>query len=333
MKNERRHELQHNELVDQIEKARHWIEPYLVPGLVGVIAVTLVAIVVSFVQNQSSSKRSEATLDLLFSTAMQPGIGEDPESYDRVVTAFGDTASAEIAALAKADLFLTSGIDALFTDREEAKGKLDDAVKAYQQVIAETKVPLLRTRASLGLAQACESQGKLEDAIKAYGEVIANNESEALTTVAKRRIAVLEKSSTQEFVTWFDAQKPTAFDPALPPGLPGTGALPDFPDINLPGVLPPTDATSNAPATESTSPLGITEMLNQAGGGATTTETAPATDFTVPEGTPETAAETETPAGITPPATETPATETPATETPATETPATETPATESPQP
>jgi predicted negative regulator of RcsB-dependent stress response len=273
MKNERRHQLQQNELADQIDKARHWLEPYLVPGLVGFIAITVVVIVVGFVRNQASNARSEATLDLLFSTAMQPGVGEDAEAYERVAKTYSDTGSAEIAQMAQADIFLTGGIDALFTDREEAKGKLADAVAAYEKVIASTKIPFLKMRAQLGLAQALESQGKLEDALAAYKVVAGAKDSEALAKVAERRMELLGRESIKEFVAWFDQQKPTAFDPSFPPGVPGLGGLPDMSDINLPMVPPSAGAgtpAAGAPgaASEATSPLGITDLLQNAGGGA-----------------------------------------------------------------
>lgn len=277
MNNERRHQLQQNELADQIDKARHWLEPYLVPGLVGFIAITVVVIVVGFVRNQASNARSEATLDLLFSTAMQPGVGEDAEAYERVAKTYSDTGSAEIAQMAQADIFLTGGIDALFTDREEAKGKLADAVAAYEKVLASTKIPFLKMRAQLGLAQALESQGKLEEALAAYKVVAGAKDSEGLAKVAERRIELLGRESIKEFVAWFDQQKPTAFDPSFPPGMPGLGGLPDMSDINLPMVPPPAGAAtapagSGAPASgapsEATSPLGITELLQNAGGGS-----------------------------------------------------------------
>ena len=148
MKSERRHQLQQNELAGQIDAARNWLEPYLVPILVGIIAVTVIGIGVSFYQSQSASQRSDATLDMLFSTAVQPGVGEDPEAFAHVTEAFGgEGPPAMIAALAKADIYLAGGIEALFTDREEAKTKLEEAVKSYKQVLETARMPLLRSRA------------------------------------------------------------------------------------------------------------------------------------------------------------------------------------------
>jgi hypothetical protein len=351
MDNERRHELQQNELAGQIVKARTWIEPYVVPILAVVIAVTLVGIIYNFIQSQRSSGRSEATMELLFATAMDPVVGEDAEAYDRVAQNFAGTAPADIARIAKADIFLAQGIEALFRDRVEAEGRLADAVDAYQNVLETTSIGILKSRAQFGLAQAYESQGKLSSAIEAYEKVIQSAESEKMTQVAQSRIAMLKRPDTEAFVTWFGSQNPSDFDPAATPGMPSGSGIPGMPDFQFPGVEP----------VEGDSPLGTgapSETMGNLLQGPLSSGTGSLPEggeFTLPVEGQETTPATETPAESpaivppapadpagnqpapgnqpveTPPAGEPAVSEEPATEEPATEEPATEEPAAEEP--
>lgn len=345
MDNERRHQLQQNELADQLDKAKTWIEPYVVPILVGVIAITLVGIVVNFVQSQRSSGRSEATLDLLFSTAVGPSGEEDPEVLDRVAKNFAGTTQAQMALISKADIYLAQGIEALFTDRSEAETLLKDAESAYEQVLETTDVSLLKSRAQFGLAQTLESQGKVDEAIAAFEKLAQMNESEGMTEVAESRIAMLKRPETQAFAAWFAEQKPQAFDPATPPGLPGMDQIPGMPSIQLPGMEPVTGDDGATGTSGSTSPL--SDLLNGAMNSSdkpvednpaiqlpseTTSEDSPApaepAEPAVEETTPDAPASDGAPAEE--PAAEEPKPEAPTADTPAPEQP-TESPAAETP--
>jgi tetratricopeptide (TPR) repeat protein len=126
---------------------------------------------------------------------------------------------AAIARLLEADTNLGSGIATLYTDREEAEGKIEDALKAYRNVANSTKDRLLLSRASFGIGHAYESLGKVKEATEAYRKVIAQNESEAVVKAAQQRIDLLQKSETQEFLTWFSKQDFKPADPSLPPNV------------------------------------------------------------------------------------------------------------------
>ena len=161
MKSERRHQLQHNELADQIDKARHWLEPYLIPGLLAVTAISLVFAGYSYFSTLATNERSQATFDLLFGTRVEPGVGEDAEAYERIAKDFPGEPAAQIASLLMADQLLQKGIDALYRDRDEAKGLLADAESGYREVLANTKENLLKTRAQYGLAMAAFCSGAI----------------------------------------------------------------------------------------------------------------------------------------------------------------------------
>lgn len=233
MKSERRHELQQNELAEQLDKAKTWIEPYVVPILVGVIVITVVGMGYNFWQTRAVGQRSEATLELLFAGAQlgQPG---DPEAYERVAERFADLSAAEMAQLSKADILLGRGIDALYRDRAEAEGLLEDAVQAYRRVGESTSSTLLKSRAHFGLAQALESRGELEEAREAYQQVIDLNESPAMVRLAERRLELCGSEEVGSFVSWFEQQQPVASGGVDVPGLPSDSGLPDLPTFELP---------------------------------------------------------------------------------------------------
>lgn len=264
MKSERRHHLQQNELAEQIDKAKHWAEPYIVPALVGVIGLAVAYAAYNLFAASSVSKRSEATYELLMGTIPQPGVGEDPESYQQIATNFADSASGEIAKLFQADVLLQRGVAALYRDREEANTLLADAEEAYQTVAKSTSISLLKSRASYGLALSLESQGKVAEAKEAYEVVVTLNESAEMTKLAEERIAALDRPQIQEFVTWFSEQKPSAFDPLPPPGVPSGSLLPDSPDI----TAPPVDSQTAEPS--------LSEALQKLGGSGESTQ--PLTD-------------------------------------------------------
>ena len=342
MKSERRHELQQNELADQLDKARTWIEPYAVPILLVVIAVTVIGMGYNFMTTRAVSDRSEATFDLLLSSNTLPGAEADAEAYNQVVTKFPESPQANIASLAKGDIFLSRAINAMFRDRDEANSLLGDAEKAYQAAMEGSTSNLIRSRAQFGLAQTAEAKPDLAAAKEAYEKVIAYNESEAMVELAKRRIADLENADVKEFAEWFAKQEPTNFQPAEIPGMPSGVNLPDQPTINLPDFgLPnaPAEGSEEEPAKSIGDAIGgqpSNQPLPENPDIAVPDPNAPAapaeeaaSGAEVPPAEPaageEPMTEAATPAD--PPATEEPAAEEPAAEEPATEEPATEKPA------
>jgi len=228
MSNERRHELEKNELAILLDRVGKAIGPYS-----SLMAVGLVALVIGFVgwifyRSQQTGERSDATLDLVQAVASQ-----DAEVLMEVSENYPGTAAGAWAKVYQGQLQLSEGIQTLYRDRDEAKQLLDDAKLALESAMSGSTDPLLRSRAQLGIARAEESLGNLDAATKAYQQVIAIGESDALVKHAEQRIAALDDPKTKEFLTWFDDQNFTPADPALPPSMPDLDTLPDTPDLSL----------------------------------------------------------------------------------------------------
>lgn len=226
--NDRRHELETNELAIQLERVNKTIEPYsrLIAVVVGVLIVSAIGWL--FYSTQQGEQRSDATLSLL-----QASASGDPEALGQVSESYPGTLAASWARVYQGNEFLGQGIQALYNDRENATQLLGDAKNSFANALASESDPLLQSRAHFGLARVAESMGELDEAIKHYEETIAVGESEAMTKKAQGRINSLSSPSTKKFLTWFADQDFSPADPSLPPSLPGSASLPDSPDMDL----------------------------------------------------------------------------------------------------
>ncbi|TWU47726.1 YfgM family protein [Rubripirellula reticaptiva] len=229
--NDRRHELQQNDLAIYLDRINKVIEPHS-----KVIAVVIGGLIVAglawmLYNGEQTSKRSYSTFELI--EAMN---SNDTEILAGVSEKFPGTLASEWAKLYQANQFLTEGVDALFADRDNAVTLLGDAKKAYENALVGATDPLLISRGHFGLARAHESLGELDEAIAQYKETIAVGESDEMTEKAEERIAALGKPGTKSFLAWFADQDFSPSDPSLPPSLPGSASLPDLPDLDLPDL-------------------------------------------------------------------------------------------------
>lgn len=315
MNSERRHELQQNVLADYLGGVAKKIEPHtkLIAAAFAIGAIAVVGF--GIYQSLAVESRSQSTIKLL-----QNANSGDADALQAVGAQYPDTTAGALAKLYAADANLGEGVMTLYSDRELAEGKIQDALKAYKDVATSAKGRLLISRAYFGMGQALESQGKVKEAIDAYQNVISQKESDAIVKAAQLRIDLLGKPETKEFLTWFAKQDFKPADPAMPPNLPDGKQLPDLPDLDLPEVTPlavPSELKAGDDSETKPAPGTMTLPETEAAATETTaTETAPAAETTPAEPATEaepSAAEAETPA------TKTPATETPAAEAPVTE--------------
>ena len=226
--NDRRHELEHNELAIQLDRVNKTIEPYsrLIAFAVGILIVAAIGWL--FYSTSQSEERSDATLGLL-----QASASGDPEALGQVAETYPGTLAANWARVYQGNEFLGQGIQALYNDRENAAQLLGDAKNSFSNALAGETDPLLESRAHFGLARVAESMGELDEAIEHYEETIQVGESEAMTKKAQSRIDSLSSPSTKQFLVWFADQDFSPADPSLPPSLPGSDSLPDSPDLDL----------------------------------------------------------------------------------------------------
>lgn len=232
MSNERRHELEKNDLAILLDRVSKAIEPYSMMIALGVGALFIGGIGWLLYNSEQSGDRSVATLELIQGAASQ-----DSEVLMDVSEDYPGTAAASWAKVYQGQLQLSQGIQTLYRDQEEAKQLLSDSKLAFESAIKDDSDPLLRSRSYLGIARADESLGNFEDATKAYEQVVSIAESEAMIKQAEQRIAALSDPKTKEFLVWFDDQDFAPADPSLPPSMPGLDTLPDQPELST-GQLP-----------------------------------------------------------------------------------------------
>jgi|688.fasta_scaffold24381_7 hypothetical protein len=242
----------------------------------------------------------------------------DADQLGLVIEEYPNSTAAGWARQSVADSDLQKGSEALLVDRDEATELLNKAVKGYEELIGMTRDDSLKVRARMGLAQAYESLGNLEKAKQTWDEVAASNATEAFVKEAKRRSEWLAGTQGKAFYDWFATYKP-APKPQL--NLPtDLNALPQTPDLSLPGLPPLTPPAKASEATPPADPNAAPPATP-----APPAEAAPPADKPA-EPAPSTDKPADAPAA---PAAETPAAETPTAETPA----APEAPATPSPAP
>ena len=228
MSNERRHELEKNDLAILLDRISNAIEPYSKLIVIGIGALFVGFISWLVYNSQVSGDRSDSTLELIQAVA-----GGDAEVLKDVTEKFPGTTAAAWAGVYQGQLQLSQGIQTLYRDKEEAKQLLEDAKGAFESAMVGSQDPLLRSRAQIGIARAEESLGNFESAVSAYEKVVSIGESEAIVKQAEQRIAALGDPKTKEFLTWFDDQRFAPADPSLPPSLPGLENLSDFPEFSL----------------------------------------------------------------------------------------------------
>jgi predicted negative regulator of RcsB-dependent stress response len=227
--NDRRNELNETEIGKGLDRINQAIEPHSRTIVLGLVALVAVAIGWALYSSEQTGKRSLSTFQLINAA----GEG-DAENLQRVTSTFPDTLAAGWASLFRGDETFGSGVQQLFQDRDAALAELETAEEAYRKAKSLGGDALLISRANLGLAKVAEARGEADKAIDAYREVIASGESDQMKEYAESRIEALKRKDTTEFLAWFNEQDFAPADPSLPPSLPGMGALPGLPDLNLP---------------------------------------------------------------------------------------------------
>lgn len=248
MKRERRHELQTNELADWLGKKYQAIQPYQNMILGGVLLVVVAAAVYFWWANQASAKRAEAwdafytgLTKLSASPTDLEGVVSD---LDAVIRQNPDTHVANWAAVVAGDLRLASGSNQLLVDRFElarlypepkdqlarwaairarANQDLRQAVDYYLSVQKNSSQPMLRERATFGLARAREAQGKLDEAIQTYEKLVQQWPDGVYAEEAARRAEDLKRPWTRKVYDRFANFEPreSKTDFGEEPGEPG----------------------------------------------------------------------------------------------------------------
>jgi hypothetical protein len=248
MKTERRHELQHNELSDWLGQRLDVLRPYTT----AVVALAAGLLLVVGVYQWSSSRSTEAEAGLWgnYFVAARKLNQDDPSQLQKIVEDVPSSSVAAWARLRLGDYYLARGINLLFSDRGLARQELGKAVDTYLALaIASNDDPLMRERATWGLAKAYESQNNLDKARDRYREL---TDSKSYGPQARARLTDLDRSSTKQFYDWFAKQDPRPA-PIDGPGTPGE--RPPF-DLNS---MPLNSETFEGSSFEQPAPTGAGE--------------------------------------------------------------------------
>ncbi|MGI6419893.1 MAG: hypothetical protein ACOX1P_30015 [Thermoguttaceae bacterium] len=210
MRSERRHELHRNALADWLIQSWEKIKPYLNVVLMGAIVAMLAFLGYSWVSGSSASKEANAW-DAVF---LAMGAGNTSE-LERAVEQYPKTTAADWAAVLAGDLHLQAGCEELFTTKATAADELQRALDKYKLVLANSRAPVVRERATYGLARTYEamagarqSQGDLDLATEHYEKVAKEWPDGAYAAEAARRAAALKQLETRKFYDAFAAWEP-----------------------------------------------------------------------------------------------------------------------------
>ncbi len=225
MKSERRHELQTNQLLDWLEKVFKRIEPYWKMIVAVVLLVLVTGMVYSWWAEESSAEQSKRWNQLF---AVMGKVESSPDELEAIAKEFPDTEVACWAHVMAGDMRLRAGCRALFVNKGDAEAELRDGVDNYRNAL-EGRHPMLRQRATFGLARALEAQRELDDARERYKEVVETWPDGTYAVMAARRLEDLGKMSTKK---WYDDFG--KFEPA-PSYFDGAGGSLDYDD---PASLP-----------------------------------------------------------------------------------------------
>jgi tetratricopeptide (TPR) repeat protein len=299
MKAEHRHELQQNALADILTTSAEKARPYTPLILVAIAALAIIIAVVSFLNRANADGKSAAANQYVIALGNE-GLGD----LQATVTDFRGTTIATLAQLQMGDRLLTSASDLIYSNKSAARESLQKAAESFSLAKDETRDPMLRSWALMGLGRAHEALGDLERARKDYDTLLKDYPESSFAIAARRNLDQLGETSIKEFYDWFAKQDPR---PALPdpatgiPGLKPSFDLKDpLGDIRLPTTIDPNSSTGiAAPGDPSRAPIpplpdpnapGITPTDGGADGKASPTDPkpfptdvkAPATDSKAP---------------------------------------------------
>ncbi len=217
MKSERRHELQHNALLDWLMQKGESVKPHLNAILLGIVVALLAFVGYRWMSTQSADKAANAW-DSVF---MAMGQGDTAE-LDQTIDDYRGTVAAEWAAVVAADLQLSAGCQDLFTTKATAGDQFQKAMEKYTTILGYSKESVIRERATYGLARTYEamagtrqSKEDLDRARTEYEKVVSEWPDGAYTKAAGARLNALSQESTLEFYDALAAWEPR---PAIAPG-------------------------------------------------------------------------------------------------------------------
>ena len=209
MKSERRHELQHNALLDWLMQSGAKSKPYL-NGILLALVVVLLGFVGYRWMSTTSAARQAAAWDSVFSSVG----GGDIARLDQTVDDYPNTTAAHWAAVIAGDMRLAAGCQELFTTKATAADQFQKALEKYELVLDSSRDDVIRERATYGLARTYEamagtrqSQEDLDNAKREFKKIVQWPNG-AYVKAAQARLDALNQTSTKEFYDALAAWEP-----------------------------------------------------------------------------------------------------------------------------
>lgn len=236
MKAERRHELKHNELADWIGELAEGLKPHATGVLIGLAILAAIVLGSVWYFNLETATASRAWSQYFYAFNER-----DPQKVlHNLATEQSGSKAAWWALEAYADINSGEGAALLYSDRAEAKKRLEAAKEAYLKVEGSGD-PMLKTRAQLGLGKVYESLCDPEKAREYYDKVATSQKDLAIGKAAAADANRMKDTREVEFLAWFEKQTPKrpapmpgvgGMSPALPTDLPDRPTIP-FPKLDL----------------------------------------------------------------------------------------------------
>lgn len=203
MNSEDRHRLETNELGVAIQSAGHWMEEHATKIVAAICGVLLVAAAVVWWSRQTDSTAVKAWS--LLETAENVG------DFDTVADDYKGTAAGRWAKLRASELYMKTGLELVFTNRDGAMVELNKAKEGFEALSKDNAAdaPVLE-RANWGLALTLESlsEGDTAKAVEAYQRVVDMKPESYFKPFAEERVATLKKGGASEFYAWFSKENP-----------------------------------------------------------------------------------------------------------------------------
>ena len=228
MKTERRHELQKNQLADQLSHGIEAARPYT--RLLGAVLLAIVALVGGYAAYSArQSHKLQQAWDQYFAALEQasqvsgptdPAIDKARNQLTDLAEKYAGTPVGYWSALVAAELELDRGEKLLLSDKPLAKDHLTRAVDQFRTVLSNAPQGPLPQRALFGLARAHESLGDLEKARDEYDKLAKQYPTGPYAEVAKQRAEDLNRDETKKFYDWLASYQPSK-SMSKEPGIPG----------------------------------------------------------------------------------------------------------------
>jgi len=206
MKSERRHELAENDLADSVEHLAERFRPYVATILTAAIGGLVAVIVGLFVSSRWEASRAESWDACL--AALTTG---NEDAFREVLIRYPGTPAAQWAELVLADRAVSEATSLLFQKLDPAndiaRQRLEQAVSAYQSLLAEQADGMIAVRATFGLAKARECLGELDEARRGYEAVAGEYADSPLADLAAAHADDLARADTRAFYDWFFRQR------------------------------------------------------------------------------------------------------------------------------